>query len=166
MPFSYVQFMTELMAPRPYPRQPVFAPPRLTPLRKDISQATIGIFSSAGIQLRGDTPLAETNDLTYRLIDRETPYAELVVAHQTPVRVWAIEDLNVAFPRDRLMELEVEGTIGRLAPRAVSMIGSITKFTELIQKTVPAIKKVFDPQGVDLVFFSFLSDLRVIGPLD
>lgn len=96
--------------------------------------------------------MAETNDLTYRLIDRETPYAELVVAHQTPVRVWAIEDLNVAFPRDRLMELEVEGTIGCLAPRAVSMIGSITKFTELIQKTVPAIKKVFDAQGVDLVF--------------
>jgi hypothetical protein len=60
MPFSYVQFMTELMAPQPYPRHPVFAPPRLTPLRKDVSQSTIGIFTSAGIQVRGDTPLAET----------------------------------------------------------------------------------------------------------
>jgi len=152
MPFSYVQFMTELMAPQPYPRQPVFAPPRLTPLRKDISQSTIGIFTSAGIQVRGDTPLAETNDLLYRLIDRETPYSELTVAHQTPVRVWALEDLNVAFPRNRLVELEAEGTIGRLAPGAVSMVGSITKFTELIQKTVPAIKEVFDAQEVDLVF--------------
>ena len=29
MTFSYVQFMTELMAPKPYPRQPNFEAPRL-----------------------------------------------------------------------------------------------------------------------------------------
>ena len=144
--------MTDLMAPKPYPRQPIFAPPRLTPLRKPISQSTIGIFTSAGIQLRGDRPLAETNDLSYRLIDRGIPYSELIVAHRTPVRVWALEDLNVGFPRERLAELEAEGAIGRLAPRAVSMVGSITKFTELLQKTVPAIKEAFDAQGVDLIF--------------
>jgi D-proline reductase (dithiol) PrdB len=151
MPFSYVQFMTELMAPKTYPRQPNFDPPQLTPLGKPISESTIGIFTSAGIQLRGDTPLAETNDLTYRLIDRAVPYSELTVAHQTPVRVWAIEDLNVAFPRERLADLEAEGVIGRLAPRAVSMVGSITTFTELLQKTVPAIERELDDQGVDLL---------------
>ncbi len=152
MPFSYVQFMTELMAPQPYPRQPNFAPPRLTPLRKPISQSTIGIFTSAGVQLRDDAPLNETNDLSYRLIDRRTPYSELTIAHQTPVRRWALEDMNVAFPRDRLVELEAEGVIGGLAPRAVSMVGSISKFTELLKTTVPAIKDEFDRQGVDLVF--------------
>ena len=152
MPFSYVQFMTELMAPQPYPRQPNFAPPPLTPLRKPISQSTIGIFTSAGIQLRDDAPLRETNDLTYRLIDRRTPYSELTVAHQTPVRRWALDDLNVAFSRDRLIELETEGVIGRLAPKAVSMVGSIAKFTELIRTTVPRIKAEFDRQGVDLVY--------------
>jgi D-proline reductase (dithiol) PrdB len=152
MPFSYVQFMTELMAPKAYPRQPVFEPPRLTPLRKPIDRSTIGLFTSAGIQLRGDAPLAETNDLSYRLIDRAVPYSELVLAHQTPVRVWALEDLNIAFPRDRLAELEAEGVIGRLAPRAVSMVGSITKFTELLQKTVPAIQKELESENVDLLF--------------
>jgi len=152
MPFSYIQFMTDLMAPKPYPRQPEFEPPRLTPLRKPIRDATIGIFTSAGIQIRGDTPLAETNDLSYRLIDRAVPYSELTVAHQTPVRVWALEDLNVAFPRERLADLEAEGVIGRLAPRAVSMVGSITTFTELLQKTVPAIHRELEAQGVDLLF--------------
>jgi D-proline reductase (dithiol) PrdB len=152
LPFSYIQFMTALMAPKPYPRQPDFAPPRLTLLRKPISQSTIGIFTSAGIQLRGDTPLSETNDLSYRLIDRRTPYSELTIAHQTPVRRWALEDMNVAFPRDRLVELEAEGVIGGLAPRAVSMVGSISKFTELLNTTVPAVKEEFDRQGVDLVF--------------
>ena len=95
--------------------------------------------------------MAETNDLSYRLIDREIPLSELIVAHQTPVRIWALEDLNVAYPRDRLVELEADGTIGRLAPKAVSIVGSISKFTELLQKTVPAIKREFDAQGVDLV---------------
>jgi len=152
MPFSYVRFMTELMAPKTYPRQPVFEPPNLAPLRKPIDRSSIGIFTSAGIQLRGDTSLAETNDLSYRLIDRAVPYSELVVAHQTPVRVWALQDLNVAFPRDRLVDLEAEGVIGRLAQRAVSMVGSITTFTELLQKTVPAIQKELEEQGVDLLF--------------
>ena len=152
MPFSYVQFMTELMAPKPYPRQPEFGPPKLTPLRKPIRESTIGIFTSAGIQMRGDTPLAETNDLSYRLIDRAVPYSELTVAHQTPVRVWALEDLNVAFPRERLVDLEAEGVIGRLAPRAISMVGSITMFTQLLQKTVAAIQKELEEQGVDLLF--------------
>jgi len=144
--------MTELMAPQPYPRQPNFAPPRLAPLRKPIAQSTIGIFTSAGVQLRNETLLAETNDLSYRLIDRDTPYSELTIAHQTPVRTWALEDLNVAFPRDRLMELEAEGAIGKLAPKAVSMVGSIAKFSELIKTTVPRIKAEFDAQGVDMVF--------------
>jgi len=152
MPFSYVQFMTDLMAPKPYPKQPIFEPPELTPLRKSITESTVGIFTSAGIQLRSEQILAETNDLSYRLIDGRTPYSQLTVAHQTPVRVWALEDLNVAFPRDWFVELEAEGAIGCLAPRAVSMVGSVTKFTELLKKTVPAIKEVFDAQGVDLVF--------------
>jgi D-proline reductase (dithiol) PrdB len=152
VPFSYVQFMTDLMAPQPYPRQPVFAPPRLTPPRKPISQSIIGVFTSAGIQLRDDTPLGETNDLSYRLIDRGTPYSELTIAHQTPVRVWALQDINVAFPRDRLIELEAAGFIGSLAPRAVSMVGSISRYSELLSVTVPAIQEEFDRQGVDLVF--------------
>ena len=152
MPFRYVDFMTQLMAPQPYPTPPNFDSPKLTVLRKPISESTVGIFTSAGVQLRNDTPLAETNDLSFRLIPRDIPLSELVIAHQTPVRVWALEDLNVAFPRDRLAELEAEGTIGRLAPQAVSMVGSITRFTELIQETVPAIKEEFDAQGVDLVF--------------
>jgi hypothetical protein len=51
-----------------------------------------------------------------------------------------------------LIELEAEDVIGRLAPRAVSMVGSIAKFSELLKTSVPAIKKEFETQGVDLVF--------------
>jgi hypothetical protein len=78
MPFKYVEFMTELMAPQPYPTPPNFKPPKLTRLRKPISESTIGIFTSAGVQLANDKPLGETNDLSYRLISKGCTASELV----------------------------------------------------------------------------------------
>ena len=50
--------------------------------------------------------MGETNDLTYRLLHRDTALSELKLSHMTPARKWALEDLNVAYPRDRLIELE------------------------------------------------------------
>jgi D-proline reductase (dithiol) PrdB len=150
MPFMYVDFMTKLMAPRPYPPQPSFDPPRLTPLRKAIADSTLGVLTSCGAQPKDDAPMAETNDLSYRLLHRAIPLSELKVSHQTPSRKWALEDLNVAYPRDRLIELEQAGVIKKLAPNAVSMVGSITFYTELLNDVAPLIKAEFDRQEVDL----------------
>jgi D-proline reductase (dithiol) PrdB len=153
MPFSYQDFMADLQPPGTYTReQPSFDPPRLTPLRKAITASTIGVFTSCGAHLPSDPPLATTNDLSYRLIHRDVPLVELVFDHETPVRVWAEQDLNVAYPRDRLIELEQEGVIGRLADEAVSMVGSITRFTELTTEVVPRIQAELERQGVDLVW--------------
>jgi hypothetical protein len=33
----------------------------------------------------------------------------------------------------------------------VSIVGSIARYTELIEQTVPAIEQVYDSQGADLV---------------
>ncbi len=150
MPFMYVDYMTKLMAPKPYPPQPNFDPPTLTPLRKPITESTIGVFTSCGAQLIDDEPMAETNDLSYRLLHRSIALSELKVSHMTPSRKWALEDLNVAYPRDRLIELEENGVFKRLAPTAVSMVGSITRYTELLGNVVPRIKEEFDKQEVDL----------------
>jgi D-proline reductase (dithiol) PrdB len=156
MPFSYVEFITDELAKRGQQyhaaQTPNFDPPRLAPLRKPIAESTIGVFTSAGVHLKTEPPLGETNDLSYRLIDRDVPLSQLTFAHMTAVRPWAEQDLNVAYPRDRLLELEGEGAIGRLAPKAVSMVGSITRYTELLTDVVPRIKEEFDRQDVDLVF--------------
>ena len=150
MPFMYADYMTKLMAPKPYPPQAQFDPPRLTPLRKPIEESTIGVLTSSGVQLKDDEPMAETNDLSYRLVHRNIPLSELKVSHMTPVRKWALEDLNVAYPRDRLIELEQEGVFKKLAPNAVSLVGSITLYTELLNDLAPRIKQEFDKQEVDL----------------
>lgn len=151
MPFSFGAFFRELNPEGPPWADPVFEPPRLTPLRKSVQDSTIGVLISCGVRHPSQPPLGTTNDLTFRLVEREWPLADLVFDHETPVRIWADQDLNVAYPRDRLLELEAAGTIGRLAPRAVSIIGSITRWTDLMEQTVPAVKQAYDAQGVDLV---------------
>lgn len=150
MPFSMRKLLAELTGRNPA-AGPVFDPPNLIPLRKPAAESTVGIFVSCGAQLPEDPPLGETEDISFRLLHRDTPLSKLVLSHKTAVRKWAEEDLNVAYPLDRMKELEAEGTIGRLAHTAVSMVGSIYRFTELIERTVPAVKQIYDSQGVDLV---------------
>ena len=150
MPFSMQKLLTELTGRAPK-SEPFFEPPMLTPLRKSIAQSKIGLFVSCGAQLPEDPPLGETEDISFRLLPRDTPLSKLVISHKTAVRKWAEEDLNVAYPLDRMKELESEGSISCLAHTAVSMVGSIQRYTELLDKTVPAIKQVYDSQGVDLV---------------
>lgn len=151
MAYSFSRIFEEVNG-RKFENRPVFDPPRLTPLRKPIGESTIGMFASCGAQLPEDPMLGETEDISFRLIPRDTPMSRLVVAHKTKVRKWAVEELNVAFPLERMRELEAEGAFKRLAHTAVSMVGSIQRFTELVEQTIPAIKQIYDSQGVDLVF--------------
>jgi D-proline reductase (dithiol) PrdB len=148
--FNYVAFASDLIAPAPYTPTPDFPPPVLTPLRKPLAESTIGLITLAGVQRKDEPRLGETNDLSYRIVERGTPFDELFVAHTTPVRVFAVEDLNVVYPHDRLIELEADGTIGAFAPRTISMIGSITRYGELVDETVPRIHAELERQGVDL----------------
>jgi D-proline reductase (dithiol) PrdB len=148
--FNYVDFASALIAPAPYTPTPNFPPPALTPLRRPIAQSKIGLVTLAGVQRRDEQRLGETNDLSYRIIRRGTPFSDLFVAHTTAVRVFALEDLNVVYPHDRLIELEAEGTIGSFAERTVSMVGSITRYGALVDETVPKIHAELEQQGVDL----------------
>ena len=151
MPCSMSKFLAQVTG-RSLPPRAVFDPPKLTTLRKPVADSTVGVFVSCGAQMPEDPPLGETEDISFRLLNRTTSLSKLVISHKTVVRKWALEDLNVAVPLDRMEELEAEKTIGRLAHTAVSMVGSIERFTELMEHTVPAIKQIYDSQGVDLVF--------------
>lgn len=77
MPFMYAEYMTKLMAPKPYPPQPRFDAPKLTPFFKPIEESTIGVLTSCGAQLKDDKPMAETNALSYRLLHRDIPLVYL-----------------------------------------------------------------------------------------
>lgn len=150
MPFSYVEMM-EGFGLGDYAQLPSFEPTPRVPVAKPLNDSMIGLFSSCGVRTPTQRPFAPQNDLTFRMLSRDIPVSDLTFEHPTPVRGFAEQDLNVAYPRDRLVELENEGHIGRLADNAVSMLGSITTYTRLVKETVPVMADVFRDQGVDLV---------------
>jgi D-proline reductase (dithiol) PrdB len=118
---------------------PEFDPPTLVPLRKPVAESTIGMFVSCGAQLPEDPLLLETEDITFRLLPRDTPTDRLVVSHQTLVRKWALEDLNVAYPIDRMKELEREGTF-KIIARALEARGLPTISTSVLWEMSAAVK--------------------------
>jgi D-proline reductase (dithiol) PrdB len=149
-PFSYVAMM-EGLGLGEYAALPNLEPTIPAAIDVPLAEATVGLFTSCGAILPNQRPFAPTNDLTFRLIGRDVPVAEVTFAHPTPVRGFAERDLNVAYPRDRLVELEEQGAIGRLADNAVSMLGSITTYTRMLEQTAPMVAEAFKDQGVDLV---------------
>jgi D-proline reductase (dithiol) PrdB len=150
MPFSYVEMM-DSFGLEDYARLPQFEPATPMPIGLPLAEAKLGLFTSVGAVLPNHRPFKPQNDLTFRLLPREVAVADLSFEHPSPIRGFAQEDLNVAYPRDRLVELEEEGLIGELAPQAISMLGSITTYTQLAEQTVPGIAHTFREQGVDLV---------------
>jgi hypothetical protein len=110
MAFSYVAMMTELgMAD--FAALPDFSPSDRAPIGTPLGEATVGLFVTCGAILPHQRQFASTNDLSFRLIPREVPVAEVNFSHPTPVRGFAEQDLNVAYPRDRLVELQASGSL-------------------------------------------------------
>ncbi len=148
--YDFERVRAEILRVPPSPL-PDFDPPALTPFVVPLEQATIGVLTTSGAYFADQERLGETEDTSYRLLPRERETRDLLIAHRTPIRVFAEADPNVAYPRDRLLELEADGTIGRLADSAVSMVGSITRYDELALETVPRMIEDFRAMKVDLV---------------
>lgn len=130
---------------------PNFGEPPMVMAQKPPSELTVGLLVSLGARTPEQAPLGQINDLAFHEIPRSVPSSEISFDHPSPIRYWADMDLNVAFPRDRLTELEAAGTIAALAPTAISVLGSITLWDRLATETAPRIKAAFDAQGVDVV---------------
>ena len=146
VPFSYVETMREFGL-YDYAALPCFEPVEPAPLGVALGSAKVGLFASVGAHLPEQEPFKTQNDLSFRLVPLDVPVADLVFDHPSPIRGFALEDLNVAFPRDRLVELCHAGLFAQLAPQAVSMLGSITTYTALAEQSAPAIADAFLGQG-------------------
>jgi D-proline reductase (dithiol) PrdB len=150
MAFSYVEMMRGFGFAE-FAELPDFRPVEAAPLRVELADARLGLFTTVGAHLPTQRPFAQINDLTFRMVPLDVPVADLEFDHPSPIRSYALEDLNVVFPRDRLVELQKEGVFRELAPAAVSMLGSITRYRELVENTAPMIAEVLADQDVDLV---------------
>lgn len=93
----------------------VTEPTPWTPLRKDLTDATVVLVSTAGVHLRSDQPFHLNSDSSFRVIPKDAQAADLAISHQAYDRTDAVRDINLVFPLERLRELEAEKVIGRVA---------------------------------------------------
>lgn len=88
-------------------------------------QRHVTIVSSAGLIRRGERPLL-ARETGYREIPDEVGDGDILCSHVSTNfdRTGFQQDLNVYLPRDRLRELERDGTIGRAARCHYAFMGA------------------------------------------
>jgi len=124
-------------------------------LRQPLASARVAIVTSAGLVVRGEPPFdlaRRGGDPSFRLIPDAAAPADLEIHHRSEAfdRTGLARDLNVAFPRDVLAELARAGSIGSVAARHVSFMGSITAPGRLIRESAPEAAAVLHADRVDV----------------
>ena len=125
-------------------------------LGQQVSRCRVGLVSTAGFVVPGDAPFdsgIRGGDFSYRVIPADAEVDLLEEHHRSDAFDHAgIEaDRNLGLPLDRLHDIAGAGDIEAVAPRHVSLMGSITAPGRLVRSTLPAIVDLFKEDGVDVV---------------
>jgi len=124
-------------------------------LEKPIERCRVALVSSAGLVIPGEPPFDDGvrgGDFSHRVIVGDAGVQLLVDHHRSDAfdHSGIAADRNIALPLDRLRELALAGEIGEVAPRHVSLMGSITAPGRLVRKTLPAVVDQLSADKVDL----------------
>lgn len=92
---------------------------------KPLAESKIALISTAGLHRREDPPFAPGAG-DYRVIPDDADFDDLVMSHLSTNfdRTGFFQDVNTAFPIDRLHELDEQGVIGAVATRHYSFMGA------------------------------------------
>lgn len=129
---------------------------RAAELPRRLAECRVALLSSAALTQPEDVPFDESvkgGDRSFRTIPADADVQALEEHHRSDsFDHRGIEaDKNVGLPLDRLHELATAGTIGEVAPRHVSVMGSITAPGRYLKQTVPTIADLLEADGVDAV---------------
>ncbi len=124
-------------------------------LSKPLERCRVALVTSAGLVVPGDPPFDETvkgGDYSHRVIPGDAEVQSLEEHHRSDSFDHSgIEaDRNMGLPLERLRELAAAGAIGEVAPRHVSLMGSITAPGRLIKKTAPRVAELLAGDDVDI----------------
>ncbi len=153
-PIDYVSSLDQMYQSQGFPpyRWSQYDSSPWRPLEKALREARLALVSSAGIFRDDQEPFDPwaVNDLSFRRIPLDTPRDRLRLHHNYFDHRDALKDLNCVFPSQRMKELVQEGTIGSLAPEAITLgMGRLYKRTALQQETVPKIVSLLLDQQAD-----------------
>ena len=124
-------------------------------LSKPLSECRTALVSSAGFVVPGDTPFSNSvrgGDYSFRIIPADADVQSLEEHHRSDSFSHAgVEaDRNMGLPLDRLHEMAADGIIGDVAPRHISLMGSITAPGRLVKRTLPEVADIMVEDQVDI----------------
>jgi len=122
-------------------------------LKRPVTSCRVAVVSSAGLVAPGDEPFDQDfrgGDYSYRIVPADVELASLAEHHRSDAFDHSgIEaDRNMAMPLDRLREMAAAGQIGAVAPRHISLMGSITAPGRLVKFTLPEVADVLTADDV------------------
>ena len=141
----------------PHPSNP--ASTAMTSLKKPLQDCTVALVTTAGLSLPDQPPFdvgIRMGDTSFREFPGEISPQSLEM-HQ---RSWTFDktgilrDRNLAFPLDRLREMQARGDIGAVAPRHYSFMGSIVGPRKLISASAPEVARRLSADAVDVVLLT------------
>jgi len=153
-PVDYIERTREQYAALGYPPYQWVEnadPPPLTPLTKPLEQCRIGLVASGGIYVAGQVAFHYRDDISVRVVPRETPQAALRVTHFAYDLTAARSDPNVVFPLETLRNLAAAGEIGEPGPNAYTFMGGIYSSRKVRERVAPAIADRLAADAVDAV---------------
>lgn len=99
-----------------------------TAVTKPLVECKLAVVTTAGIHHRSQVPFDMSDpdrDPTFRVIDVSRPISDLTITHDYYDHADAQRDINIAFPIQRLWELERERFIGEVAKIHYGFMGHI-----------------------------------------
>jgi len=139
---------------RTYPWR-VINPVPMTELTRPVADCRVAVVSSAGLVVPGEPPFdpeVRGGDFSYRVIPAGVDIQRLEEHHRSDAFDHSgIEtDRNMAMPLDRLHEMAAAGQIGSVAPRHISLMGSITAPGRLVKRSLPEVADLLVSDQVDV----------------
>ena len=127
-------------------------PPPFAALRKPIADSRLGVLSTSGAYVVGQTAFHYKDDTSIRAIPKQTPTERIHFSHITenylenPRR-----DPNCILPIRSLQNAEDQGLLGELAPALFTCMGGIYSQRRVREELIPELRRQFASQAVDTV---------------
>ena len=124
--------------------------PPWTAMTKPLSQARVGLLSTAGAYVRGQVAYHYKDDTSIRALPNNVAHADLRFSHITEnYLVDAKRDPNCIVPLTQLHTLRDEGVIGSLAERVFSCMGGVYSQRRVREEVAPAVLQGLRAEQVD-----------------
>lgn len=154
-PVRYIDAMTRHyrgLGYEPYRWYTPEEPAPWAPLARPLSEARLGVLTTAGAYVPGQVAFHYRDDASVRAVPVETPVEDVHFAHLT--ENWLVDarrDPGCLVPLDALRAARDDGEVGALADDVLSCMGAVYSQRRVRDELAPELTARFEAQAVDAV---------------